>query len=77
MSAAGSAVILHTSTCQDGGPSDAADGAALGHLLVAFFMVLLGAWLVLLAPVAGQFPRARGVGLVIATEVCSSLVGPR
>ncbi|CAN6220410.1 unnamed protein product [Urochloa humidicola] len=85
MSAAGSAIILHTAAREGRGgpcPYDDADGAdheapAAAYLLVAFSVALLGVWLALLAPVAGQFPRAARVGVSIATALCRRLLGLR
>lgn len=83
MAAAGSTILLlHAATHgRHGGPPAIVDGAAAAaqpaavYPLVAFFVLLVGVWLALLVPVAGQFPRTARVGVAIATALHRHLLG--
>uniref|UniRef100_A0A0D9WT65 Uncharacterized protein n=1 Tax=Leersia perrieri TaxID=77586 RepID=A0A0D9WT65_9ORYZ len=69
ISTAGAIVVVHTA----GNPSAIDNDPA--YALAAFLLFLLGIWLVLIALVAEQFPRAATVAVAIARAMSDYLIG--
>nr|QQY97222.1 Xa7 [Oryza sativa Indica Group]QTT61011.1 XA7 [Oryza sativa Indica Group]QTT61012.1 XA7 [Oryza sativa]QWW20828.1 Xa7 [Oryza sativa Indica Group]UMZ39519.1 Xa7 [Oryza sativa Indica Group] len=69
ISTAGAIVLVHTA----GNPPAIDNDPA--YALVAFVLFLLGIWLMSIALVADQFPRAAGVAVAIARALQDYLIG--
>uniref|UniRef100_A0A0D9WT66 Uncharacterized protein n=1 Tax=Leersia perrieri TaxID=77586 RepID=A0A0D9WT66_9ORYZ len=69
ISTAGAIVVVHTTRSPSTIDNDPA------YALLSFLLFLLGIWLVIVAFVAGQFPRAARVALAIARTLQNYLIG--